>query len=107
MLNDPHVLEASRVLAEKLAGEKSTVTDKLEKAFFSIVCRSPDSGELKILEEFYKEELQKFKSDPASSEVTLGVGEYPHAEKINKIEAAALMQTIHLIYNMEETITKT
>lgn len=107
MLNDPHVLEAARVLAEKLAGEKFSVQEKLEKAFFSIICRAPETEELQILKGFYEEELQKYKSDPASSEVTLKVGEYPHAEKIDKIEAAALMQAIHIMYNMEETITKT
>jgi hypothetical protein len=107
MLNDPHVLEAARVLAEKLAGEKSSVQEKLKKAFFSIVCRAPDAEELRILEGFYKEELQKYQSNPASSEITLKVGEYPHISKIDKSEAAALMQAIHLMYNMEETITKT
>jgi hypothetical protein len=107
MLNDPHVLEAARVLAEKLAGEKSSAQEKLEKAFFSIVCRAPDAQEIQILVGFYEEELQKYQSEPASSEITLKVGEHPHPEKIDKSEAAALMQAIHLMYNMEETITKT
>ena len=37
----------------------------------------------------------------------LAIGEYRHpAEKYDVIEAAALMNTILIIFNLEETITK-
>jgi hypothetical protein len=107
MLNDPHVLEASRVLAEKLTKEESNLRENIEKAFYAIVCRTPDSEELKILEKYYQEEFEKFNMDADAAETILTVGEYPHLDNIHKGKAAALMQTIHLMYNMEETITKT
>ena len=44
---------------------------------------------------------------PAKSESFLKAGEYKHEENINKSEAAAMMQVVHTIYNMEEAITKT
>jgi len=38
---------------------------------------------------------------------TLAVGEYQHpTKKYNEAEAAALMKTILILYNLEETITK-
>jgi hypothetical protein len=47
MMNDPAVLEASRVLASKLVQEKSATKDKITKAFRLIVCRTPNEKELK------------------------------------------------------------
>ena len=41
-----------------------------------------------------------------NAEKLLAVGEYPMPVNINKISAAALMQVITTIYNLEETITK-
>jgi hypothetical protein len=40
-------------------------------------------------------------------ENTLSIGEYGHPKKgYNATEVAALMKTILIIYNLEETITK-
>ena len=41
MMNDPTVLEASRVLAEKISAEQISPTDQITKAFRLIVCRKP------------------------------------------------------------------
>src|SRR5688500_2961300 len=46
MMNDPTVLEASRVLAQKIQGESSTTEEKIIKAFRLIVCRVPSDKEL-------------------------------------------------------------
>ncbi len=56
MMNDPTVLEASRVLAAKLLSENSGVTDKITKAFRSIICRVPTEEELNVLNNYYSNE---------------------------------------------------
>jgi hypothetical protein len=48
-----------------------------------------------------------FNERPAKQKTFLKAGEYKHEQDINKPEAAALMQVVHTIYNMEEAITKT
>lgn len=107
MLNDPHVLEASRVLTEKLLEDESTTLDKkFEIAFRKIVCRYPKEKEIVVLSSYYKEVLEDFKSDPESAKGFVDVGEYPQNENIETIDKAALMQIVHTIYNMEEAITK-
>ena len=106
LLNDPQVLEAARVLAEELSAEKISEEARIEKAFRLIICRKHTEEEKKILSDYYKSEREKFSKQPAKAESFLKVGEYQHAENINKIEAAALMQVVHTIYNMEEAITK-
>ena len=107
LLNDPQVLEASRVLAEKLSTEKIPEDQKIEKAFRLIICRKASEREKQILFEYYKKEKETFSQQRSKADSFLNAGEYKHEQNINKAEAAALMQVVHTIYNMEEAITKT
>lgn len=104
MMNDPVVLEASRVLAARLIKENSQTKDKITKAFRLIVCRKPNEKEIKLLTIYYNEELKTLKAQNA--EELLDIGEYPIPENINKKILAVMMQVISTIYNLEETITK-
>ena len=106
MMNDPTVLEASRVLAQKLVVEQTAVNDKIVKAFRLIVCRKPTDKELAILQDYYSDQLQLFKEKKLNPQLTLAVGEYQMDEKADPLLSAALMKTINTIYNLEETITK-
>jgi hypothetical protein len=104
MMNDPAVLEASRVLAAKLLSEKKSPAEAINKAFRSILCRKPTAKELKILIDYHQKIMLGMKEDQASK--LLSVGEYPLPEKSNKKELASLMRIVNTIYNLEETITK-
>jgi hypothetical protein len=105
MMNDPTVLEASRVLAATLLQEKSNDKDKLIKAFRLIVCRTPEEKELDVLTKYY--DRQKGLMNEQSAEKTLDVGEYPIPKNIDRKTLAALMRVVSAIYNLEETIMKT
>ena len=107
LLNDPQVLEAARVLAEKLLVEKLSDEQRIEKAFRLIICRKASEKEKQILFEYYVSEKEKFLKQPAKAASFLNTGEYKHEPVKSKTETAALMQVIHTIYNMEEAITKT
>lgn len=107
LLNDPQVLEAARVLAEKLTNENSASDEKIEKAFRLIICRKAKPAEKEILISYFENEKKKFVLAPEKAEGFLKVGEYKHEIISEKAAAAALMQVIHTIYNMEEAITKT
>ncbi len=106
MMNDPAVLEASRVLAERMVGKKSSTEDKINELFRKIVCRSPTSQEVKLLLEYYDNELLKLTKAKGKAEKILNAGEYAHEKGVAKDQAAALMRVISTMYNMEETITK-
>ena len=107
LLNDPQVLEAARVLAEKLSLEKLSEEEKIDKAFRLIICRKDNENEKQILYDYYKKEKEKFLKQPERADELLNVGEHKHEEITDKAPTAALMQAIHTIYNMEEAITKT
>ncbi|TLV03543.1 PSD1 and planctomycete cytochrome C domain-containing protein [Dyadobacter luticola] len=104
MMNDPAVLEASRVLASRLLQEKTDNKEKLIKAFRLIVCRTPSEKELDVLTSYYDQQLKNMK--PQAAEKMVAVGEYPMTKNMDKKALASLMRVISTIYNLEETITK-
>ena len=107
MLNDPAVLEASRVLAENISVSNKSLEDKLEQAFETIVIRKPSRFERNKLMDYCAKQVAFFNGNPPLLKNTLAVGEYQHpTKKYNEAEAAALMKTILILYNLEETITK-
>jgi hypothetical protein len=107
MLNDPAVLEASRVLAANLLKGNGSDKDKITRAFRRIICRMPAEDELKILEEYYVDQQETFRKEKKNAEKILAVGEYPLPASIDEVSLAAMMQVVTAIYNLEEAITKT
>jgi hypothetical protein len=107
MLNDPTVLEAARVMAERISGLPKDLDEKVEQVFESILIRKPSGFEKGSLLKYCENQLVYFEANPGILESTLKVGEYPHPkEEYNRHEAAALMKTILIIYNLEEAITR-
>ena len=105
MLNDPTVLEASRVLAARLLKEGTDATAKITEAFRLIVCRKPTEKELKILTGYLDEESKRM--DEATAKKVLAVGESPIPQDLDQKKLAALMRVVSTIYNLEESISKT
>jgi hypothetical protein len=104
MMNNPAVLEASRVLAARLLAENSEIKDKIIKAFRLIVCRKPKDNEIRMLHDYYENELQMLTGKSAAD--LLDVGEYPLPENMDRVTLAAMMLVVNTIYNLEEVITK-
>ncbi len=106
LLNDPQVLEASRVLAQKILEENMDDAGGIEKAFRLILCRKPKVSELKILQDYFASEKQKFNNRKEDAARFIRIGEYPSDSNADMVVQAALMQVIHTMYNMEESCTK-
>jgi hypothetical protein len=106
MMNDPQVLEGSRVLAEKLTVENLSVDSKIDKAFKLILCRKPDTKEFGILKKYFDEQKELFSKNPDNAKALVKQGEYPYADIEDKASLAAMMQVVHTLYNTDEAITK-
>ena len=104
MMNDPMVLEASRVLAAKLLQEESDIEGKITKAFRLIVCRHPQPREVELLNKYFQTEVAQLTREAAVA--LLNEGEYPRTADLDPVKAAAMMLVVDGIYNLEETITK-
>jgi hypothetical protein len=105
MMNDPTVLEASRVLAARLLQENTRIDVKIYEAFRRIVCRKPNDRELALLRSYYADQLHTLNAKNAQK--ILNVGEYPIPANLDKVTLAAMMLVVNTIYNLEESITKT
>jgi hypothetical protein len=107
MLNDPTVLEASRVLAQKLSAENLTVEEKIKKAFELILIRKPKSSEANKLIKYFENQEAYYKANKLLVKKTIITGEFNNQLKMkNEPEVAALMKICLLLYNLDETITK-
>lgn len=104
LMNDPTVLEASRVLAQRLLASGISTKECIETAFRSILCRKPGEKEWEILGIYHAEQLQAFKSRKLDAAKTLRVGEAPVNRSLDQDASAALMKVIITMYNMEEAI---
>jgi hypothetical protein len=107
MMNDPVVLEASRVLAQKLLVKSVDAEKMVGIAFTKITGRAGTPKELNMLNTYRLAQLEMFTSGKLSAEKTIAAGSYPQEPKLKQSELAALMKTILTIYNLDEAITKT
>ena len=122
MMDDPTVLEASRVLAQRLMAQNlpapnaqaqrlpaqnAAADQRLTTAFRLILCRKPSQKERTVLTGYYNDQLQAFRQKKLNAAKTLDIGEYPQNNRLDRYATAALMKTIELMYNLEETITRT
>lgn len=107
MMNDPTVLEASRVFAQRLQAENGKLEDKIATAFKRIICRDASAKEIEILQAYHAEQLALFQKKQLDALKTLRVGDSPVNRNLNLDESAALMKVVNTIYNMEEAITRT
>jgi hypothetical protein len=106
LLNDPQVLEASRVLGEKYAGDNKADDEKIIDVFRLIICRKPSKKELSMMRDFLANERVLFTGSPDRANKFINAGEYKKNETVSKVEAAAWMQLIHTIYNIDESGNK-
>ncbi|HET9487458.1 MAG TPA: PSD1 and planctomycete cytochrome C domain-containing protein [Chryseosolibacter sp.] len=106
MMNDPMVLEASRVLAERLTLEDLSPEQRIAKAFRLIVCRNAGEEEVRILKTLFDDEKKYYEAEPDRAKQKLEIGEYPHSELSDVASTAALMQVVTTMYNMDEAITR-
>ena len=106
MMNDPHVLESSRVLASQFSREKGSIEAKLTRAFRRIVCRAPKEKELAMLKKYFEAEQTSCVQNPKKVQKLMKIGEYKQDKAAVTGSTAAMMLTIQLIYNMEEAIMR-
>ena len=109
LLNDPQLIEASRVLAyNTLRSIDQNTSQQIRFIFQKATSRMPDEEEITMLNEFYQDALAKIKKKEIMPEEYLSIGNHKIEEKENipKEKLAALSLTAHLILNLDETIIR-
>lgn len=106
LMNDPMVLEASRVLAQRTANLSLSVPQKIEQSFRVILCRKPRENESKMLMAYFQNEKLRFSKDNKKAQAFLQAGEYQQIKTKDLAETAALMQLNQMLFNLDETTVK-
>jgi hypothetical protein len=106
LMNDPQTLEAARVLAQNTANMNLSKEQKIERLFRTVLCRKPKENEIKMLQEYYQQEKNKFTLDKKRASSYLTVGEFEQINTKDIAETAALMQVNQMLFNIDETTVK-
>jgi hypothetical protein len=106
LMNDPQVLEAARVLAQRTDNLALSDEQKLEHCFRLALCRKPTAKEIKALNEYYLKEKDKFSKDKKMATSYLAAGEHTQIETKDIAATAALMQVNQMLFNLDETTIK-
>lgn len=106
-LNEPTLLEAARVLAQRILLQGGSDSgQQIEYAFRLCLTRLPTKLERQRLMNLYEQQLKGFERDAKSAEalVSQGAAERPASLDVRKL--AAWMMVANVLLNLDETLTK-
>lgn len=103
--NDVQILEAARVMAQRMISDTPENPDYITDVFRHILIRSPKKEELFTLNKYYHKALEGYRNDIEDAKKLVTVGSYKQLD-VDPVKTAALMLTAQVIYNLDETITK-
>ena len=107
LMNETGMVEAARVLAERVLSEgNESTTDRLVKAFRLVTSRRPQPRELSVLEHTLDENLAHFANHPQEAERLAAVGEYPQTKDLSAIEVASYTTIANMLLNLDEVVTQ-
>lgn len=107
LLNDPQIVEASRVLSEKVQKKHpDSVEKQIEDAFRLSTGLKPDTKQLGILNEYYQKSMASFLQDPKKADSLLTVGSKPFDLELSKEKTAAMTLVVNTILNSDQSYMK-
>ena len=106
LLNNPQIIEASRILAKNAIDRNKETNDQISYIFKQATSRAPDEAELTMLANYYDSMLQKVEGEGIEAKEYLSIGATEMDSNISVSQLAALALTAHTILNLDETITR-
>jgi len=107
LLNDPAYFEAAVAFAVRVLTEppqSATTEDRLRWAFRTATSREPRSVEVQILANRYREELSRYRKNPAAAKKLLA--KWPAPKRSDRIKLAAWTHVTNVLLNLDETISR-
>ena len=106
LLNDPQIIEASRLIAKNAIDRNKEIGDQIKYIFKLATSRTPDEEELSMLNNYYNSMVQKVDEEGIDPQDYLSIGDFEIDSSYSKKQLAALALTAHTILNLDETITR-
>ncbi|MFT4532748.1 MAG: hypothetical protein ACJA1A_000420 [Saprospiraceae bacterium] len=106
MMNSPQVIEASRNLAYQAVIKTKDESQRISFMFQSTTSRKPNKNELDNMLAYLDTEKKRFKDAPNDAEAYLSIGDSPQRDLMPNTEMAAYATVANMIYNLDESITR-
>jgi hypothetical protein len=108
LMNDPAYVEAARALGQRVMAncKDKSLRDQITYAFRLILARKPTQEELTLLEHLYTDELTHYKQNADAAKSLVKVGESEKPKDIDDATLAAWTAIANVLFNLDETITK-
>jgi len=107
LMNDPQFVEAARVLAQRALLEGgSTPDERIVFLFETLTARTPHAEEIGTLRSLFEKQRERFEQNAEAAAGLIGVGDSVPAEGLAPGELAAWTTVASVIFNLDETISK-
>lgn len=106
LLNDPTFVEAARVLAASVMTGKESDEAKMTQAIQRVLQREPRAKELAGLVTLLGKQREYYRSHAEEASTLLKVGIAPLPPGVDMVEHAAWTNTMRVLFNLHETITR-
>jgi len=106
-LNEPTLLEAARVLAQRILLQGGADSgQQIDYAFRLCLARPPTKLERQRLVNLYEQQLKGFERDTKSAEALVNQGPAERPAMLDVRKLAAWMMVANVLLNLDETLTK-
>lgn len=107
LLNEPQLIEASRLIAERVIKEGGeSIEEQINHAFRLLTSRKLREEEMPLMVELYQQEYEKYSEDEAGATALLQVGDYLRDSSLETAKVAALTVVANIMMNYDEVYTK-
>jgi len=106
MMNSPQIIEAARNLAYQAVQNSDAAKERIIYMFQSATSRKPNDTELDKMLDYLDDEKAKFNKSPEDAKAYLAIGDSPQMDMLSEPEMAAYATVANVIYNLDESITR-
>ncbi len=106
LLNDPQFIEAYRALAIKVCQDTEDKESRITKIHQWLTSLKPNKEALKVLADYYDNQLDDFKEDPDKMKGWLNTGDYVLATDVSDEEIATFTVLASMVMNSDAAVTK-
>jgi len=107
LMNDPQIVEAARVLGERLLKEHPERPEaRIREVFRALTGRLPDAREVSVLRQLFEEQTEFYRRETGAAEKLLATGESRWDESLPRAEFAATTMLVSAVMNLDEFVTQ-
>ena len=107
LLNEPQLLEAARLLAERVLRDHSADLDaSIRTAFHLLTSQELSHEQLELSRELFKQEYEKYREDLPGAAELLRIGASPRNPSLELPEVAAMTVLVNMMMNYDAVYTK-